>query len=749
MNKSKKIVAAPQHIDNKTHINGAGSVVEMATNDMIKENYMPYAVAVINARAIPAIDGFKPAHRKLLYTMYKMGLMSGPNAKCAKIVGQTMQINPHGDSSIYETLVRLSRDNESLLCPFVASKGNFGKAYSKNMVAAASRYTEAKLEPICNELFCDIEKDTVNMVPNFDNTMVEPVLLPVTFPNVLTNDINGIAVAMTSRFCSFNLREICETTIELLKNPKFDITQTLLAPDLVGGGILLYDAEQIRKIYETGRGKFTVRAKYTFDKKNNCIEITEIPPGTTVEDIMNKIFEKINGGRLRPVTDVRDETDINGLKLTIDVRRGTDADELMKELYALTPLENDFSCFFNILTKDGYPKTLGVKDILLEWIDFRTGCIQRRTSFDLKKNSDKLHLLKGLEKILADIDRAVAIIRGTEKESAVVPNLMEGFDIDKIQAEYIAEIKLRHLNREYILKRTKDIKDLKKTIKKLESVLKSPEKVKQIISEELIENIKKYGKDRKTEIISIEEVDKYVPSKGTAADYPVRLFFTKEGYFKKITPQSLRMSSSHKLKENDEIIAAPESTNAQELLFFTDKCQVYKARVSDFSDTKASALGDYIPAFLKMEPGENVLYMTPAYGYKGYMMFFFENGKAAKVDMSAYETKTNRKKLIKAFSDKSGIVSIMYIEKDKDVVITSSAGKVLLTNTINIPVKTTKDTVGIAVMSLRKGYKVISVKDYKESEFVSPSRYRTKNLPAAGIKLSEKDMGEQLTLNTD
>ena len=726
------------------HIIGAGEVVTQNITHTLETNFMPYAMSVIVSRAIPEIDGFKPSHRKLLYTMYKMGLLNGNRVKSANIVGRTMQLNPHGDAAIYETMVRLSRGNESLLHPYVDSKGNFGKAYSKNMVFAASRYTEAKLEAISAELFRDIDKDTVDFVDNYDATMQEPTLLPVSFPSVLVNANTGIAVGMASSICSFNLREICETTIGLIKNPDFDVMETLKAPDFIGGGKIIYDERQMSEIYRTGRGGFKVRAKYTYDKANNCIDITEIPPTTTAEAIIDKIIERVKANAIREISDIRDETDKKGLKITIDLKRGTDADKLMQKLYKMTPLEDTFSCNFNVLIA-GVPQVLGVADMLTEWIAFRTECVNRRVYFDLTKAKDKLHLLLGLQKILLDIDKAIKIVRETEEEAEVVPNLMIGFGIDKIQAEYVAEIKLRHLNREYILKRLNDVEDLKKQIEDMEDILANKSRVKKIIVNELKNIADKYGKDRRSEIIYAQEVEDEKVEIEEVPDYAVTLFFTKEGYFKKITPLSLRMSGEHKLKENDEIVSTVETTNNTDLLFFTNKCQVYKSRASEFDDTKASVLGDFVASKLSMEEGETAISMVVLKEYKGYMLFFFENGKVAKVDISAYETKTNRKKLIKAYSDKSPLVAAVYVPQDKELVMKSTAGRYLLFNSGAISAKTTKDSQGVAVMSLKKGHRVDTVTDFTDGMFAKPSRYRTKNLPANGAILSAEDQGEQLT----
>ena len=734
-----------EELNINAHILGAGEVVEQHITDTLEVNYMPYAMSVIMSRAIPEIDGFKPSHRKLLYTMYKMGLLQGGTIKSANIVGRTMQLNPHGDAAIYETMIRLARGNESLLHPYVESKGNFGKSYSKNMQYAASRYTEAKLAPISAELFRDIDKDTVDFVPNYDNTMTEPTLLPVTFPSVLVNANMGIAVGMASNICSFNLKEICDTTVALIKDPDADITETLKAPDFIGGGQILYDEDKMNEIFRTGRGSFKIRAKYSYDKKNNCIDIYEIPATTTTEAIIDKIVELAKGGKAKEISDIRDETDKKGLKITIDLKRGTDADKLMKKLYKMTPLEDSFGCNFNVLIA-GTPRVLGVRELLLEWIAFRTECVNRRVFFDLSKAKDRLHLLEGLQKILLDIDKAIRIIRSTDEESEVVPNLMIGFGIDKIQADYVAEIKLRHLNREYILKKTEDIEKLRAEIEDMEDILASRSRVKKIIVNELSDVVKNYDKPRRSEIIYTSDIDDESEPDEEIPNYPVTLFFTKEGYFKKITPQSLRMSGEQKLKENDEIIETVEAANNTELLFFTDKCRVYKAKAADFDDSKASVLGDYVASKLEMEPDENAVYMAVTTDYKGFMMFFFENGKLAKIDLSAYETKTNRKKLIKAYCEKFPVVDMFCVTEDKEYVIKSTSGRILLLNTGTIAVKTTKDSMGVSVMTLKKGHRVSSVKEYTDGEFVKPARYRTRTLPAAGATLSADDVGEQLTL---
>jgi len=734
-----------EKLNANAHIIGAGEVVNQLITDTLETNYMPYAMSVIMSRAIPEIDGFKPSHRKILYTMYKMGLLGPTRSKSANIVGRTMQLNPHGDAAIYETMVRLSKGYEVLLHPYVDSKGNFGKSYSRDMMWAASRYTEAKLDSICNELFRDIDKDTIDFTDNYDNTMKEPSLLPVTFPSVLVNATTGIAVGMACSICSFNLAEVSETTIALIRDSEHNVADTLKAPDFIGGAELLYNRDEIEEIYKTGKGGIRIRSKYTYDKINNCIDITEIPPTTTAEAIIDKIIERVKAGAIKEISDVRDETDKSGLKITIDLKRGIDAQKLMQRLFKITPLEDTFSCNFNVLIS-GSPRVLGVSELLLEWIAFRTECVRRRVFFDLTKAKERLHLLNGLAKILLDIDKAIKIIRNTAEETEVVPNLMIGFMIDEIQADFVAEIKLRHLNREYILKRTQDIERLEKEISDMDSILASKVKIKNIIIEELNDVIKKYGKERRTEIIytadfAEEEALEEIP------DYPVNLFFTREGYFKKITPLSLRMSGEHKLKDGDSLIISMESSNNKDLLFFTNKCQVYKAKAYDFEDTKASVLGDYIPSKLEMEPGESAIYMAVTSDYSGYMLFFFENGKIAKIEMTAYQTKTNRKKLINAYSEKVPLASIKYITENCDLVVKSSAGRFLLFNTGAISSKATKDTLGVSLMTLKKGQRVASVRNYIEGEFAKPYRFKTKNLPAAGAFLSADDTGEQLKLS--
>lgn len=725
------------------HIKGAGLIQDEVITDTLTSNFMPYAMSIIMSRALPEIDGLKPSHRKLLYTMYLMGLLQGGTVKSANIVGRTMQLNPHGDAAIYETMVRLSRGNESLLYPFVESKGNFGKAYSKNMMYAASRYTEAKLAPICHELFDDIKLDTVDFVDNYDNTMKEPTLLPVTFPSILCNVTTGIAAGMASSIASFNLKEICETTIALMKNPDHIVSDTLVAPDFVGGGYILYDKDELEKIYNTGKGSVKVRAKYTYDKKYNCIDITQIPPTTTSEAVIDKIIELVKSNKIKEINDIRDETDLSGLRITIDLKRGIDADSFMNKLYKITPLQDSFSCNFNVLIK-GRPMVLGVKSILLEWIDFRLECIRRRITFNLDKKRKQLHLLKGLSKILLDIDKAIKIVRETESESEVVPNLMIGFGIDETQAEYVAEIKLRHLNREYILKRIKDIEQLENDIQELEDILSSKNKMKKIIIKELQDVVKKYDNGRKSEVL-YDVSEEAVADVVEVQDYPVTLFLSAEGYLKKIKTANLRMSGEQKVKEGDEIISETECSNKDELLFFTNQNQVYKSRVDDFIDTKASVLGEYIPSKLEMADGEQVAYMALIKEYKGYMIFVFENGKLAKVDITAYQTKTNRKKLINAYSNKSPLAQAIYIEEDTDIVICSSSGRMLLLNTAGVLPKTTKDTQGIACMKLKKTHKITSLHLYKEGEFEKAWRFRAKNLPAAGALPSETDIAEQLT----
>lgn len=711
---------------------------------VLEENYMPYAVSVYISRAIPEIDGFKPSHRKLLYTMYRKGLLTGNRTKSANIVGETMKLNPHGDAAIYETMVRLTRGHEALLHPFVDSKGSFGKHYSRDMAYAASRYTEAKLDPICAEVFGDIDKDVVDFVPNYDGELMEPTLLPVAFPNILVSPNLGIAVGMASNICSFNLREVCETAIALLKNESFDIMTTLTAPDFSTGGQLVYDAQQIRKIYQTGTGSFKVRAKYRYEKKGNTIEIVEIPYSTTIEAIIDKIVELVKSGKLREVTNVRDLSDKSGMRISIDLKRGTDPEKLMQKLFKMTPLEDSFSCNFNILI-GGTPRVLGVKEILLEWNAFRSECVRRGIYFDLQKKKDRLHLLEGLQKILLDIDRAIEIIRHTEDDKMVVPNLMIGFGIDETQAEFVAEIKLRNLNQEYILNKTAEIDKLKTDIADYEDILQKPARVKKIIIAQLQSIIKKYGKPRMTQLLYEDEIEDQEPLE-EAPDYPVTLFMTKQGYFKKVTAQSLRMSGEHKLKEGDELFLTLESTNRAHLLVFTDKQQVYKARVSDFADTKISLLGDYLPQALQMQEGEQAVFMAATTDYAGYLLVFFKNGKCAKVEMHAYQTKLNRKKLIHAYSAAAEPVAMFHIEQDGEFVLTASNNRTLIADSRLISPKTTKDTAGVHVMTLKSKTFLDHVTIYQEGMFEQPSHYRTKNLPAAGSFLRDADDHRQLML---
>ena len=745
---AKKSSKTPRRTSpSKTHgvINGAGEVVEQPIVSTIRENYMPYAMSVILSRAIPEIDGFKPSHRKLLYMMYKMGILNGGRTKSANIVGATMKLNPHGDSAIYDTMVRLSRGYEALLHPYVDSKGNFGKFYSRDMAWEASRYTEAKLDAICNELFRDIDKDTVDFVDNYDNTMKEPSLLPVAFPSVLVNANTGIAVGMASNICSFNLREICETTAALIRDPDHDIKSTLPAPDFTGGCQIIYDENVINQVYETGRGSIKLRAKYVYDKSANCIDILSIPATTTCEVIIEKVIDLVKQGKVKEISDIRDETGIDGLKITIDLKRGIDADKLMTKLYRFTTLEDSYACNFNVLIA-GVPRVLGVKALLEEWIAFRIECVRRRTYFDRNKKADKLHLLRGLEKILLDIDKAVKIVRETDEESEVVPNLMIGFGIDEIQAEYVAEIKLRHLNREYILKRTKDLEDLEKEIAELDEILKSKARIKTIIVKELKSIAEKYGQPRKS-IIIYDDVARYEEETVEIPDYPVNLFFTKEGYFKKITPQSLRMSGEQKLKDGDEIIQELEFTNNCDLLFFTDKCQVYKAKADDFAQTKASVLGDYVAAKLGFDEGENAVKMVVTKDYKGMLLFAFENGKAAKVPLESYATKTNRKKLTGAYSDKSPLVGLLYMPEDEEVLFKASSGNMLLVHTGALALKTTRSTQGVAVLKPKKGHRLFSIERYKDGTFTNPKRYRTGSLPARGaLPVNDDSKDEQLSL---
>ena len=724
-------------------IENAGVMVEQPITETLEKNYMPYAMSVILSRAIPEIDGFKPSHRKLLYTMYKMGLLTAARTKSANVVGQTMRLNPHGDAAIYETMVRLSRGYEALLYPYVDSKGNFGKAYSRDMAYAASRYTEVKLEKICQELFADIDKDTVNFVDNYDATMKEPKLLPVTYPGILVNANMGIAVGMASSICPFNLGEVCETAIGLINNPEHDIASTLTAPDFPGGGYILYNKAELDKIYATGRGSVTVRSRYTYDKQNNCIDITEIPSTTTIEAIMDKVIDLIKAGKIREIADMRDETDLSGLKITIDLKRGADPDKLMQKLFRLTPLEDNFSCNFNVLV-GGMPKVMGVRELLGEWIAFREDCVKRRIFFDLNKKKEKLHLLRGLEKILLDIDKAIRIVRETEEEREVVPNLMIGFGIDEIQAEFVAEIRLRQLNREYILKRTDEIDELEKDIAEMEAILQSRRKIRSVIISELRQVIKKYSQPRKSILIFPSDEPQEVEEDDTP-DYPVNLFFTQEGYFKKITNQSLRMSGEQKLKEGDSIIQEVAATNRSELLFFTDQFQVYKTTAADFDDTKASVLGDYLPAKLGMDAGEIPVCMVVTTDYQGDLLFAFENGKVARVPLSAYATKTRRRKLARAYSDKSRLVQVLHLIGEQELLFTSTDTRMLLVHSGLIPAKVTKDSQGVAVMALKKKQLLASAQLY-QGNFADPKRYTVRTLPGAGALPKDGDATEQLTL---
>lgn len=719
-----------------------GSTTEQAISETLEINYMPYAMSVIVSRAIPEIDGFKPSHRKLLYTMYKMGLMNGGRTKSANIVGQTMHLNPHGDAAIYETMVRLARGNETLLHPFVDSKGNFGKVYSRDMAYAASRYTEAKLDPICAELFRDIDSDTVDMVDNYDATTKEPTLFPTTFPNVLVTANQGIAVGMASNICSFNLKEVCDTTIALLKNPEADILETLPGPDFSTGAQLLFDEAATREVYATGRGSFKLRAKWRYVKEGNLIEITEIPYTTAIEVIIDKVSDLIKAGKIREIADMRDETDLGGLKLTIDLKRGVDPDKLMQKLYRTTTLQDSFPCNFNILVA-GMPRVMGVGEILEEWTAWRIECIKRRLFFQIGKKEERLHLLKGLERILLDIDKAISIIRETELEDEVVPNLMIGFGIDEIQANFVAEIKLRNINKQYILKQTKSIRELEEEIENLRDTLNSNSKLKKVLISELEQVSKKYGQPRKTEIVYDAEDAEPQDEAEEIPDYPVTVFLSKGGYLKKITAQSLRMSGEQKFKEGDELAWQKESSNRAELLVFTDQYQCYKTRLSDFEDSKASVLGDYLPQKLGMDAGENVKEVVFAGDYKGFVLFFFENGKAAKVPLSAYETKTNRKKLIGAYSDKSPLVSVLALDSDDAVLLTAGDERALIFSTAELLPKTTKNTQGVAVMSLKKKAVLVSAKLLSTVGLENQSRYRTKTIPAAGALLRPEDLGQK------
>ena len=718
-----------------------GAVVDQPITVTLDENYMPYAMSVIVSRAIPEIDGFKPAHRKLLYTMYKMGLLTGSRTKSANIVGQTMRLNPHGDAAIYETMVRLSKGNEALLHPFVDSKGNFGKVYSRDMAYAASRYTEAKLAPICAELFRDLDCDAVDFVDNYDNTMKEPSLLPTTFPNVLVSANQGIAVGMASQICGFNLGEVCDTTIAYLKNPAHDIASTLLAPDFPTGGQILCDGDELREIYRTGRGGVKVRSRYRYDKKENLIEVYEIPYSTSIEAILDKVAELVKAGKVKEINDMRDESDLSGLKLAIDLKRGVDPDKLMAKLFRLTPLQDTVSCNFNILIA-GQPRVLGVDGILEEWTAWRTECVKRRVYFVLKKKQDKLHLLQGLKRILLDIDKAIRTIRETEEEAEVIPNLMIAFGIDQVQAEYVAEIKLRNINKEYILKRVAETASLADEIADLEDTLAKPARIRRIIIDELTEVRKKYAVPRRTEIVYGHELPEE-PEEEPVDDYPVHLFLSREGYFKKITPQSLRMSGEQKFKEGDALRQSFETTNAAELLFFTDRQQVYKTRASEFGETKASALGDYLPARLGMDEGENVIYLALAGDYSGFMLFLFENGKAAKVPLSAYATTSNRRRLTGAYSDKAPLTAMLALREDTELALYTSEPRCLLMHTASLTPKATRSTQGVAVMTIKPKYRLERAVPAAETGITNPARYRTRTLPAAGALLKAEDSDEK------
>ena len=745
MPKKKQPEESRPKVDNPNVLGLRAAVVEQGITDTLESNYMPYAMSVIVSRAIPEIDGFKPSHRKLLYTMYKMGLLTGARTKSANIVGQTMRLNPHGDAAIYDTMVRLSRGYGALLTPFVDSKGNFGKVYSRDMAWAAPRYTEAKLAPICAELFQDIDSDTVDFVENYDNTMLEPSLLPTTFPNILVSANTGIAVGMASQFCGFNLREVCETAVAYLKNPACDLTETLLAPDFPTGGQLLYDGDVLRELYESGRGSVRVRARYRYVKAENLIEVYEIPYSTTTEAILDKVAELIKGGKIREIADMRDETDLSGLKLAIDLKRGTDPDKLMAKLFRLTTLEDAFACNFNVLIA-GMPRVLGVRQILEEWCAWRTESVRRRLYFILGKKRDKLHLLKGLQRILLDIDKAIRIIRETEEESEVIPNLMIGFGIDQIQAEYVAEIKLRNINKEYILKRTRETDALRDEIDDLENTLNDPSRVKKILVDELTAAARKYGEPRRTEIL-YDHQQAELPEEEPAAEYPVHLFLSREGYLKKITPQSLRMSGEQKYKEGDSLRQSFETSSNAELMLFTNRCQVYKVRLGEFEDSKASVLGDYLPAKLKMEDGESVVYAVLPGDYSGSLLFLYENGKAARIALTAYQTASNRRKLTGAYSDKSPLAAILRLTEDGEVAVCSDEPRCLIFHTALLSPKSTRSSQGVAVMTLKKNRCLTEAKFLADTAILNPGRYRVRSLPAAGALLKGEDNGEkQLTL---
>ena len=741
MAKKKQTESNKPKVNNPNVMGLRAAVVEQPITDTLEVNYMPYAMSVIVSRAIPEIDGFKPSHRKLLYTMYKMGLLTGARTKSANIVGQTMRLNPHGDAAIYDTMVRLSRGYGALLTPFVDSKGNFGKAYSRDMAWAAPRYTEAKLTTICNELFRDIDGDTVDFVDNYDNTMKEPSLLPTTFPNILVSANSGIAVGMASQFCGFNLKEVCDTTVAYLKNPDCDLFETLLAPDFPTGGELIVDTNALREIYETGRGSVRVRAKYRYVKSENLIEIYEIPYSTTVEAILDKVAELIKAGKAKEIADMRDETDLSGLKLTIDLKRGVDPDKLMARLYKQTTLEDSFPCNFNVLIA-GMPRVLGVRAILEEWTAWRTESVRRRIFYILGKRKEKLHLLKGLKRILLDIDKAIRIIRETEVEAEVIPNLMIGFGIDQIQAEYVAEIKLRNINKEYILKRVAETADLEEEIEDLEDILSSPRRVKKIIVDELNAVSKKYGEPRKTTLVYAHEIETAVEEE-EAPEYGVHIFLSKEGYFKKITPQSLRMSGEQKFKEGDSLRQSFETTSNAEIMFFTDQAQVYKTRLGEFDDTKASVLGDYLPGKLKMDSGENVIYAVLPGDYSGSLLFFFENGKAARVELKAYQTTSNRRKLTGAYSDKSPLAAMLRIDEETELAVYSTEPRCLVFHTALLAPKATRSAQGVGVMTLKPKWHLERVEPLEATPIQNKSRYRVRSLPAAGALLRQEDSEEQ------
>ena len=743
MPKKKQPEGSRHPVSNPNVMGLRAAVVEQPITDTLETNYMPYAMSVIVSRAIPEIDGFKPSHRKLLYTMYKMGLLTGARTKSANIVGQTMRLNPHGDAAIYDTMVRLSKGYGALLTPFVDSKGNFGKSYSRDMSWAAPRYTEAKLSAICGEIFKDIDSDTVDFVDNYDNTMKEPALLPTTFPNILVSANSGIAVGMASQFCGFNLKEVCDTAVAYLKNPDCDLTETLLAPDFPTGGELIFDTDAIRDIYNTGRGSVRVRAKYRYVKDQNLLEIYEIPYSTTVEAILDKVAELIKAGKAKEISDMRDETDLSGLKLAIDLKRGVDPDKLMAKLYKLTPLEDAFACNFNVLIA-GSPKVLGVRQILEEWTAWRTDSVKRRIFFVLGKKKEKLHLLKGLKRILLDIDKAIRIIRETEEEAEVIPNLMIGFGIDQIQAEYVAEIKLRNINKEYILKRTRETDALRDEIDDLEDLLNSPKRVKKVIVEELNAAAKKYGETRRTSIVYPHEITSYTPEEEQKEEYPVTVFLSREGYFKKITPASLRMNSEQKFKEGDVLRQSFETTSNAEAMFFTDHCQVYKTRLGEFDDAKASVLGDYLPTKLKMDAGENVIFMVlPGADYAGSLLFFYENGKVARIEMKAYQTASNRRKLTGAYSDKSPLACIRRLDEDCELAVYSNEPRCLIFHTALLAPKTTRSAQGVAVMTLKPKYHLETVLLSEETSITNRTRYRVRAIPAAGALVREEDSEDQ------